>query len=230
MVLCSACTPIEKTIIFPCSLFWGKISFVKEVFLLEIRRQVFHLCFGTGIALFLYLDLINSYSLALLTILFGILILHWKTPSSERSLLKKMLSFFERDEHIIQFPGRGVFFFLLGATLVSFLFSQPIALASILILAVADAVCHLYGRFLGYVKIPKFPKKNLEGHVIGWILGALVALIFVPLVPALIASFIAMIFEIPEWKVGIIPLDDNLLIPIAAAGSLAMWNVFFPFL
>ena len=215
---------------FTFRLFSGTICTVKKIVLLEVRRQVAHLCFGVLLTLLLFLDLIDAWFLTAATLTFAALILYWKSACGANCLFKRMLSFFERDEHITRFPARGPFFFLFSTLLTVLLFPRTIALASILILAVGDSISHLYGRFLGRVKVPFFPEKNLEGHIVGGCIAALVSTIFVPLVPALVASAIAMLVEIPRFRIGQMQVDDNLLIPLAAGTTLFIWDMYFPFL
>lgn len=201
-----------------------------KVILLEVRRQVAHLLFGVALTIGIFLNYIDIWFLtaANFTLVAGIL--YWKSLNGSKCPLKKILSFFEREDHLTKFPGRGVLFFLLGAWCAVALFPNDMALASILILSVGDSVSHLYGRFLGKIKVPFFPHKNIEGHIAGTILAAIISSIFVPFAPALAAACIGMIIEIPHWKIGKIPLDDNLLIPIASGAALMTWNHFFPFL
>ncbi|MBI5414757.1 hypothetical protein HZA38_04565 [Candidatus Peregrinibacteria bacterium] len=203
---------------------------MNKIVLLEIRRQVAHLCFGIVLSVLIFHKIIDAWFLAATSCTFAAFVCYWKSKYGQKSYIKRILAFFERDEHILKFPGRGIFFFIVSAFLVVAIFPREIALASILILSVGDSISHIYGRFLGKWKIPCWPEKNVDGHVIAVILSALTATAFVPFLPALLASLLAMIVEIPRIYFFKHPIDDNLLIPLVASGVLSLWNVFSPFL
>jgi dolichol kinase len=65
----------------------------------------------------------------------------------------------------------------------------------------------------------------LEGTVAGAAVGTLAAWLYVPFVPALITSSVAMVVEAGELRVGSHYVDDNLVVPIVSA--LTLWVVRF---
>ena len=100
---------------------------------------------------------------------------------------------------------------------------MDIALASILVLAFADSIGHLFGMKFGKIPHPFVSTKFVEGWIVGFIAGFIGALIIVPWHEALAASFFAMMVEGIEVKLGAEEVDDNLIIPVVAAS--AIWAV-----
>ena len=140
------------------------------------------------------------------------------------TLLAKILSFFERDHHMQQFPGRGILFFTIGAYFSFLLFPTNIAYASILMLSVGDAFTNIVGRHFGKIKTKLNPNKFIEGSIVGIILCIPVAYYFVPNIwAAITASIVAMFLEMPNVKVAEWEIDDNLLIPIGAGFTLSLF-------
>ena len=181
----------------------------------EVRRKLFHLLLGLLLVYLIYIDLIGVKSLLLLVCIglaLSMLSLKYNVP-----IISWFLDTFERDEYRKQFPGKGVFFFILGSLLVLVLFEKNIALASILVLSIGDSSSHLVGKYFGKVKHPLSDKKFIEGHIIGAILGGLFAILFLPWHIALISSFIAMFVEGIDFIIRGNIFDDNLIVPMVFA-------------
>ncbi len=106
---------------------------------------------------------------------------------------------------------------MLGAFVVVSTFDKSIAMASIMILALGDSLSHLVGKRVGKVKHPFSDTKFIEGHIVGAIIGALGAMLFVPPLTALVAASIAMFVEGIDVGGGASwILDDNLVVPLTA--------------
>lgn len=207
----------------------------------ELKRQAFHtgvgLLFVVLISLQPTLDFIEkigyllplnelpalSRFLLLILIPGGVLILlskKYQIPGVE-----KLLKHFERKEIRKKFPGKGAFFFTVGAFILTTLIpysgvKQPIRVvaASLLILAVGDSTSHIIGREFGKIKHPFSNEKNIEGHVAGALLGGLGASFFVSPPLAFVAAFIAMFIEgIHFGEKADQILEDNIIVPIAAS-------------
>lgn len=97
------------------------------------------------------------------------------------------------------------------------IFDKSIAMASIIICALGDSLSHLVGKWVGRVKHPFSNTKFIEGHIVGAIIGALGAMLFVSPLTALVAASIAMFVEgiDIEFRMSWI-LDDNLVVPLTA--------------
>jgi diacylglycerol kinase (CTP) len=132
------------------------------------------------------------------------------------------LNRFEREEMRKSFPGRGLIFYFAGVLLVMQLFPKDIALASIMILACGDSVSHVIGERFGHIQniFNGKSKKLFEGTIAGAIAGLIGAVLFVPFTEALVGSFVAMIAEVIELDLNGKPLDDNLIVPLAAGTTI----------
>ena len=122
-------------------------------------------------------------------------------------------------------PGEGFVFFLVGSLLAIKLFSQDIALASILILSFGDGISHLIGEGIGKRKILFNKSKNIEGLVFGVIAGTLTALFFVSFLEAFVASLAAMLVEAVEIKIRENHIDDNLFVPLVAGTAILLLRI-----
>jgi diacylglycerol kinase (CTP) len=191
----------------------------------EIKRKLLHILFGVTVVLLLKFGLIGKEHilfLAVIGIIFSLLSKKYKIPGMDW-----LMQNFERKSYITKFPLKGLIFYLIGILLVLYIFPQDIALASILVLAFADSIGHLFGIKFGKIPHPFVSTKFVEGWIAGFIAGFFGALIFVPWHEALAASFFAMLVEGIEIEVRAEEVDDNLIIPFVAAS--AIWAVRFLF-
>jgi len=190
---------------------------------LELRRQLLHVLYGFGM-LFLYQFSIIDTSI-LLGMIIGGAITSFMVKKEKLSPIKKILSIFEREHHLQKFPGRGILFFTIGATLTLFLFPKSIAFAGILILSIGDAVSNIVGRHFGKIKTKLNPEKNIEGNMAGILLSVPFAYYFFPNIYAVLAAAtVGMFLEIPAIRIFNFEIDDNLLIPIGAAFTLTLFT------
>lgn len=189
---------------------------------LELRRQIIHILYGP------ILILLYHYELLTLPIIFGMIIggsiMSLMVKRERLGLCRRVLSLFERDHHMENFPGRGILFFTIGAFLTLLLFPQKIAYAGILILSFGDAASNLVGRYLGKIKTKLNPDKYIEGTLVGILVSFPIAYYFVPnILGAVAASCIAMFLEMPNIRIFNFEIDDNLLIPIGASFTLSLF-------
>ena len=176
---------------------------------LELRRQVLHLIFGIFIICMLYFSLFTIYHLMgilVLGIILSRLCKHYRVP-----LASWVLDYFEREENKKTFPGKGPIFFMLGSIIVVYFFPLKIALASIIILTLGDAVSHIFGKVLSR-KTYKY-LKSIEGTIAGIAFSFFGALLFVNVFAALFGSMLSMLLETIKMDY----IDDNLLVPVVAA-------------
>jgi dolichol kinase len=188
---------------------------------LEFRRGIFHLVSGIIIILLIRFDFLTKWLLLLLTLVaLGISLAskRYKIP-----FIYWFLEKFDREKDIKKFPGKGAIFYLVGVTLVAFLFPKDIAMASIAVLAVADPFSRFIGIHFGRIKHPFNDAKFTEGAVAGIITGFLAAILFVRPSEAFFAAFFAMIAEGIELKLGMQHVDDNIVIPLVA--GVIIWLV-----
>ncbi len=173
----------------------------------EIKRHVFHIIFGTIIGILFHLGIMNKMHFAILFALSGILFLvykHYKLP-----VVHQIMMSLEREHNIHRFPGIGAFYYMLGCTIATWLYTPDIATASIFIVAWGDGVAGLL-RAHSTKRI-----KTWSSTIFATIVSIIAAQYFVLLLHAIIASAITMIVERFDIK-----LDDNLYIPILAGAIL----------
>ncbi|MBN1175722.1 hypothetical protein JXA48_03685 [Candidatus Woesearchaeota archaeon] len=189
--------------------------FSNETFSRELKRQLLHITLGLILGLSVGFGLFGEF---VILILFALsLMAAWALDEGfSIPLFEDILKLTERPEEEAGLRGGGFVAFLLGSLIVTLFFPDHIAGAAILILGIADSVSPLISKNFGRFKHP-FSKKYLEGHALGAILGGLVASIFVPFWPALIAGLVSMFFEGIEALYRTDFMDDNIVIPIIAA-------------
>lgn len=125
----------------------------------------------------------------------------------------------------------GNSFFIVGIFTVTLLFSKPIALLSILFLAVGDPVAAFVGTRYGRRKI--WGRKTLEGAIAnfcvsflvsGWFAAGYLALSWErSLLLAMIGGVISTVSELVPA-----PVDDNLSVPVLAALLLSVVHFVWP--
>ncbi len=189
---------------------------------IEIRRQLIHILYGPLIILLLEYNILDMQ--LLLGIIIGGAIASLGIKRERFHPIRKVLSFFERDHHLENFPGRGVLFFTIGAYLTLLLFEKDIAYAGILILSFGDAISNLFGRHFGKTKMILNKDKYIEGSIVGILVSIPTAYYFVPNMKAAVAAAcIAMFLEMPNIRIGRFEIDDNLLIPLGASFTLSLF-------
>jgi len=177
---------------------------------LELRRKILHI--SVGILIILSAVLIPQIKWILFfALIFGIF-LSVVSVYYELPVISFLLEKFERPYYKKVFPGKGLLFFVAGSLLVLKLFPKEIALASIAIITFSDPLFSFGKRvFKGIFKL-----KNFKSMILGFAGGAIAAIFFVSPIKALIASFFAAITESFAIYLGADPVDDNILIPLAA--------------
>lgn len=194
---------------------------------LEFRRQILHILFGVLLIIFLQNAWITP-SLLFLFLICGGVVIYFCKKNYHIPLIHTFLRFFEREKHLREFPGRGIFFYLMGAFLVTVIFPLEIAIASIAILAFGDAVTNIIGHNFGKIRIIFKPKKSIEGTIAGILAGFCGAIFFTSLNPfaLLVASILGIVAEIPHLTFFKFPIDDNLVIPLTAGIVLHLIDFF----
>jgi dolichol kinase len=99
--------------------------------------------------------------------------------------------------------------YAVGALLVWAFFPAPVAMASILVLALADPSASVLGRL---VKSPRVGTGSVFGCCVFWTVASVILAPVAGLVPALAVAAGVMVVESLPWKV-----DDNLAVPLATA-------------
>jgi len=182
----------------------------------EILRQILHIFVGIVTIFLIYFNILTSMRIFIL-ILIGI-VLSLLSKRFSLPVISWFLRKFERENVIHRFPGRGVIFFLVGVLLSLRLFSKDIALASITILTLGDAVSHIFGGLFGKTRQPLNGdgKKKLEGTIVGIVVAFLGALFFVSPLYAFFGSLSGMMAETLQLKLNGREVDDNIIVPLAS--------------
>ncbi|MBI4440731.1 hypothetical protein HY639_01045 [Candidatus Woesearchaeota archaeon] len=187
---------------------------------LELRRKMFHMAMG-GIFMFLFLeDMVQPIHLFVLLVAGGIVSIlsrRYKIPG-----VWWMLVHFDRPQYLASFPGKGAWFFVLGFLLTTVLFEKEVALASLGTLVIGDALSHVIGVHFGQIRHPFSDRKFIEGHIAGALASAFVASFFVPWWIGLLGALVGMFLEGVDIVIGTDPVDDNVVIPLAA-GAVMMF-------
>ncbi len=182
----------------------------------ELKRKFIHLSAGIVLALLVYYNMFNlrifvpllalGIILSLLSRKYCIPVINWLLHSCERSKDRRF------------FPGKGALALLAGAILAVALFDRSTAFISILVLAIADSVSHIVGKYAGRTAHFLNKRKMVEGTIAGIILASIVAAFFIHPLKSIIVSSVAMFFEIFEHKL----LDDNVVIPLVVGSLLKL--------
>lgn len=180
---------------------------------LEIKRKAVHLFVGVFLALFYYFGFI-SWRPLLLLIAVALIVSHY-AKNHFVPVVDWFLDKLERPKDKKEFPGRGAIMLLIGSFLAIVLFPRDVAVASIMILALGDAISALLGPF-GSIPHPWNKVKVIEGMIAGAIAGFVGAAVFVPYPQAFWASFIAMALETLDLEFFDTKIDDNVMIPLVA--------------
>lgn len=186
----------------------------------ETKRQIMHIFSGMVLAALIYFKILDATRLFILLVLglvLSLIVRHHRLP-----VISWMLDHMEREgNHIL--PGLSTLHYLAGCIIVLLLFPMNIALASIMILTFGDSCSHLGGKYLGRTKTRLNDRKLMEGTVIGIVVGALAAGLFVEFMVAFVGSFFAMLIEVLEIKLWGKIIDDNITVPVVA--GIAMWII-----
>ena len=178
---------------------WNNVS-------VEIERHIFHIAFGTALAILYFYDIMRPVYFIILTVIAAFsfwLYKRIKIPGLHQFMIR-----LEREENLKKHPGIGALYYMLGSTIATLIYPKEIALASIMVLAWGDGVAGLMGSH------KKKPTKEWKSTITAIITASITAQFFVPRTPAIISSVITMLlerFEFRKWK-----LDDNLVVPLTA--------------
>ena len=186
---------------------------MREEVSFEIRRQAAHLIAGVVLATFLsFFGKISFvyFCIFLLALMGAAIFLIQKSP---RSALAAIVRPFERKDVAL---FSGAFFLIVGSLVTAMLYPETIAMYSILVLGIADAVAPVAGVAAGRHKLPWNKGKSYEGSL-GFLIAAIAVLLFAeaPLSAFVVAAIVTAVESIPK-------LDDNVTIPIAAGALMLL--------
>ena len=172
----------------------------------ETGRQLFHLGLGI-VAVLLLLHFGRNFMIAFVffTIAIGTLLMNIRLRGGRIGLIQWFEKRFERPDAVL--PGWGSACYATGVLiLLTFLTDINAIAASLLVLALADALSTLIGR-KGRMMMPYNRNKTLEGSAV-FFLSSLAAWYFVGPLAVPLAITCTIVESLPG-------LEDNLTIPIA---------------
>ena len=182
----------------------------------EIPRQLFHLFNGTVIAL-AYTRWEAKVGWILMVMAVVGAFLSWRHTRKPFSWAEPLLGFLDRPRDIQHFPAKGAVLYGLAVGFALVVYPHNAALGAIAVLASGDALSTLVGKAWGRRPWPWNRRLSLEGSLAFLVAGTLYASLFVPFPMALVGALVGALVETVPW-----PLDDNVTIPLAVGGVLAL--------
>ncbi len=178
----------------------------------ESSRQLVHLVFGLGIAAFVFLfDRAITISVLMIALFAGFILSDAVQRGYTIPGISQIIARLERREAA---PGKGALFFALGALFCLVFFPTEVVFPALIVLALLDSVTTIVGVRYGKHRI--YNKKSLEGTTFGIAVTFAALLLLVPPGAALAVAVVSGIVEL------ITPVDDNLVVPVAACVVLAL--------
>lgn len=181
----------------------------------EYTRKAIHLIFGIFfLALIYFLGTTISMQIIFVCLIVGILASLFIKHKTKIPFLCNIVECVQR-ENEKNIPGKAAIMFFISAIILLIIFQndKTIVLASLSVQIFADAFAAIIGITFGKHKI--FGKKTLEGSTTCFIVALLCLTYFYPIQISIIVALIATIIEL-------LPLDDNLWVPITTALSLKL--------
>ncbi len=182
----------------------------------EIPRQVFHLINGTIIAL-AYTRWEARVGWVLMAMAVVGAFLSWRHTRKPFPWAEPLLDLLDRPHDIRHFPAKGAVLYGLAVGLSLVVYPSYAALGGIAVLACGDALSTLVGKAWGKRPWPWNRRLSVEGSLAFFIGGTIYASLFIPFPAALVGAFVGALVETVPW-----PLDDNVTIPLAVGGLLAL--------
>lgn len=179
----------------------------------ELNRQAFHLFFGLFLAgASLVLGQVWFVLLCTVILLGEAFIIAFPTVLSHF-----LFEHFERKDQK-PFPGKGAIAYTVGALVCALLFPQHV-FPALLVLAVADSLSTLVGKYAGRHRTLWSDRKTYEGMLAFYVASAAILAFHTPLWPlgALVVTFV----EAADYR-QLFLLDDNLVIPLAVGALLVL--------
>ena len=193
--------------------------------MMEIRRKVVHAAGILTIFLILWFDKWTASWIILVIALAVLLLGEYRKNRNKYKIIKseKLDEFEESIEKVFReherpndLPFKGATEFFIGCFFAAILFEPKIAIASISVLSLADAISTIVGTYYGKHKIRINKSKTYEGSSAFLIASFLILLFFVNPFKAFIVAIFATFAEmIPK-------VDDNLTIPIVVGIALTV--------
>ena len=190
----------------------------------ELKRQLFHMATGVIVACSIYFLEKTIVMILFSSIIIIGLILSHISKTKKIPIIDWILDKFERQKDSKKFPGKGAFFFMLGALISILLYGNEIAYIAVLILAIGDAATTIGGKIFGQTKHIHSKRKTIEGSIVG-ISTTYIALLFLTSLNPLNAFIVSIAFGVVEsiiYRINNYEIDDNFVIPIVCGFILSI--------
>ncbi len=171
----------------------------------NLRRKIVHLFYGFILVFLLDFNILTTQRFLLVVLFWTGLVLasiFWLPKP-----ISSIVLYFERDKSP-RVLAYGPFIFTIGSFVAYLVFPKPIAIASIINLAVGDSINALVGYHF------KGNGKRIEASLAALFATALISLQYVSLARATAGAMVTAIIEFTEPKIGKRKLNDNALIPL----------------
>ena len=185
---------------------------------IEVKRKLIHALGIFSILVIQFFGKFNASLIFLIVSIIGILLAEYRKNKKKYKILKikpidEFENFIEDEFKTVERPNslpfKGAIEFGLGCFLVTLLFKESIAIASIAVLALADSASTLVGYYFGKYKLPINKKKTWEGSLTFFLISFFILILFT-------LPFFALILALITTFVEALPyLDDNLSVPLA---------------
>ncbi|MEM3642152.1 MAG: phosphatidate cytidylyltransferase, partial [Candidatus Bathyarchaeia archaeon] len=182
----------------------------------EVFREIIHAC---GVTVPILSSFFGLYAIALLIVAVTFLYAFSETAMMEGKHIPLIHSITRHAATHAELHGFAAspIFFALGILLTLLLFPAATSNAAIAIFALGDSTASIFGSLFGKKALPFNKGKTLEGLIFGFFFGFLAAAFFTDSLKALVGAAVAMLVEgLP------LPVNDNLVVPLAAAVTLAV--------
>lgn len=179
----------------------------------EIKRKSIHLLFGIAFLLLIWLTgTQTSIEVIFSCLVMGVFVSFLIKKGVNFWFIGKIVKNVERDNEK-SFPGKAAVYFFVSAIILLGIFNTDttLVLAALSVQIFADASAALIGMKFGKHKL--YRKKTWEGSIACLIVAILCLAYFYPIQIAVIGAIAATVVEI-------LPLDDNLWVPIITAATL----------
>jgi len=188
----------------------------------EIIRKSIHLIFGIFFLLLIqYGGVQLSFNIIALCLIAGTIISIAMMRKHKFPLLNEIVGKVERDSER-HFPGRAAIYFFVSALILLVIFKEYplIILAALSVQVFADSAAAIIGIQFGKHKL--FQKKSYEGSLACLVVSIICINFFFPIYIAIVAGFIATAVEV-------LPLDDNLWVPLSTGFAIRLLLLPFTF-
>lgn len=192
---------------------------------IEIKRKIVHILGIFTILLILIFGRLNAALIILGAVIIGVLLAEYRKNKRKYKLIKiKPVDEFEdlieeefkTVERPNTLPFKGAIEFGIGCFLATILFSEGVAIASVSVLSVADALSTLVGYYFGKYKLPINKNKTWEGSTTFLLITFFILVLFTNPLNAFILAIITTFVEMLPH------IDDNISIPLALGISMSL--------